>query len=204
MSKIDFDYEIDTDTDKQGGGGGIIPHGYYRAWAEAIDFPETKDKKGRQAAITFEIQEPEEWKGRKWWEYWTVVHADGFQNGSYKYGKPKLDCFGRAVGVVIEKGTDSDDLLFKSFVAEVVISEGQAKNDGSGDKYKDKNQIRKFFYEDDQAKEPVPELGVIGDGTMPARAEKKTAPAANDNKPAATATAGAAPAKKLPWGKKAA
>lgn len=197
---IDFDYEINTDTDKQGGGG-IVPHGYYRVWAEAIEFPQTKDGKGRQAAITFEIQEPAEFKSRKLWSYVTMIHSDEFKNGAYRYGKPFFDRFCRAVQVVVEKGTDSDELLFKSFVVEIGIQPGQAKNDGSGEFYKDKNQIEKFYYEDDDAKEPVPELGVIGDGTVAPKATTK--PASNDNK-APAAKQEAAPAKKLPWGKKAA
>ncbi|MBZ9888093.1 hypothetical protein LB559_09090 [Mesorhizobium sp. BR1-1-3] len=201
MSKIDFDYSVDVEaTDKQGGGG-IIPHCYARIWAEAIDFPETKDKKGRQAAITFEIQEPEELKGRKFWSYFTMLHADEFKHGAYKFGKPMFDRFCRAVQVLVEKGTDSDELLFKSFVVEIGIQAGQAKNDGSGEFYKDRNEIRHFYYEDDDAKEEIPALGIIGDGSMPASAPKKAA--SNDNAPAAKVEA-AAPAKKLPWGKKAA
>lgn len=199
---IDFDYEIDTDTDKQGGGGGLVPHGYYRIWAEAIEFPKTKDEKGRRANITFEVQEPEEFKGKKFWGDWTMLHPDGYKFGQYKYGKPMFDRFCRAVQVVVERGTNSDDLLFKSFVVEVGIQEGGPVKDKPGEFYKDKNQIEHFFYEDDDAKEELPELGVIGDGTAPTRAAPK---AANDNKPAASndnKPAAAAPAKKAPWGAK--
>lgn len=200
---IDFDYSQDFDnTDKQGGGG-VLPHMYARIWAETIEFHETKDKKGRQAAITFEVQEPEEFKGRKFWAYWTMLHADEFKHGAYKYGKPMFDRFCRAVQVVVQKGMSVDELLYKSFVAEIGIQAGQAKNDGSGEFYKDKNQIEHFYYEDDQAKEPVPELGVIGDGTMPAKAAASKP--ANDNRPAAVqnggAQAGGTPAK-TPWGQK--
>lgn len=201
MSVIDFDISHDFEsTDKQGGGG-IIPHMYARIWAEAIDFPETKDGKGRQAAITFEVQEPEEFKGRKFWAYWTMLHADEFKHGSYKYGKPMFDRFCRAVQVIVQRGMSHDELLYKSFVAEIGIQAGQPKNDGSGEYYKDKNQIEHFFYEDDNAKEELPELGVIGDGTMPAKAAKP----ANDNRqatqPAATAQAATGTAK-TPWGSK--
>ncbi|WP_210239503.1 hypothetical protein [Mesorhizobium sp. B2-2-4] len=195
---IDFDYEINTDTDKQGGGG-IVPHGHYRIWAEAIEFPKTKDEKGRQAAIIFEIQEPVEFKNRKFREWWTMIHSEEFGNSSYRFGKPAFDRFCRAVQVVVERGTDSDELLFKSFVVEIGIQPGNG-TDANGKPYQDKNQIRKFFYEDDQAKEPVPELGVIGDGTMPAKAASKPA---NDNKAVApAANAAPAAAKKTPWGAK--
>jgi hypothetical protein len=197
LAAIDFDYSVDVEaTDKQGGGG-VLPRMYARIWAEAIDFPATKDGKGRQAALTFEVQEPEEFKGRKFWEYWTMLHPEEFKNKAYSFGKPAFDRFCRAVQVLVEKGTDSDELLFKSFVVEIGIQEGGIKDAATGEKYKDKNQIRHFFYEDDQAKEPVPELGVIGDGTMPAKPA-----ASNDNKPVAQAAAAPTAAKKTPWGSK--
>lgn len=192
---IDFDYEADFEsTDKQGGGG-IIPHGYYRLWAESIEFPETKDGKGRQAAITFEVQEPEEFKSKKLWAYWTILHSDGWNFGGYKYGKPMFDRFQRAIQTVVEKGMKKEELLYKTFVAEVGIQAGSPKNDGSGEYYKDKNQIQHFYYEDDNAKEPVPELGIIGDGTQPAKTTPKPA---NDNAPAQPAKAAAGGGKR-PW-----
>lgn len=198
MAKFGFKYEVDVEaTEKQGGGGGVLPHMYARIWAEAIDIPETKDKKGHQAAITFEVQEPEEFKGRKFWAYWTAVHQDGFQNKAYKYGKPMLDRFARAVDVNLNEDTDLDDLLFKSFVVEIGIQEGGAKPEGGF--YNDKNQIEHFYYSDANAKEPTPEVGIIGDGEAKKSAPKSAPVAANNNKPAAAE----APAKgKTPWGAK--
>lgn len=183
---IDFDYNIDTDTDKQEGGFSPIPHSYVRAWAEIVEFPETKDGKGRQADIRFEVQEPAALKGRRWREWWTMIHPDGNNDKGYARGKSRFDRFCRAVGVVVEKGTDVEELFYKSFVVEL----GQNEFNG-----KVNNQIEHFYYEDDDAKEPLPELGVIGDGSMPASAPKA---ANNDNK--APAKQEAAPAKKLPWG----
>ncbi|OJT96808.1 MAG: hypothetical protein BGN83_00300 [Rhizobium sp. 63-7] len=205
MAKLGFDYEVDFEnTDKQGGGG-LIPHSYCRIWAEAIELKPTNDTKGYQAEITFEVQEPEDLKGKKFWAYWTIVHADGFNHGQYKYGKPQFDRLGRAVDVNITGDTDTDELLFKSFVAEIEVQEGGPKADGSGN-YKDKNQIARFFFEDAAAKEPVPQLGLIGDGTAkrpPFKGGAARTPA-NDNRPAASRPAPAAAAggaKKNPWSK---
>jgi hypothetical protein len=204
LAKIGNNYEAEFDnTEKQGGGSGILPHMYARLWAEAINLPQTKDGKGYQAEITFEVMEPEEFKGRKFWAYWTIVHPDGYQLGAYKYGKPMFDRFGRAVGVEITADTDTDDLVLKSFVAEVGVQIGNANP--AGGFYKDKNQIERFFYEDANAKEPVPELGVIGDGTQGKKpneagaANDNRAPAANDNRQAPAAAAGE---KRMPWGAK--
>ncbi|MBZ9973477.1 hypothetical protein LB521_27925 [Mesorhizobium sp. BR-1-1-8] len=189
MGAIDFDYSVDLDaTDKQGGGFGALPVMHARIWAEAIDFPKTKDEKGRQAAVIFEVQEPESYKGRKFREWWTMIHPDGNADKAYARGKNRFDKFCRAVQVLVEKGTDSDELLFKSFVVKIGVNEFNGKTN---------NQIEHFYYEDDDAKEPIPELGIIGDGSVPASAPKA---ASNDNKPAAQPQA--APAKKLPWGAK--
>ncbi|MDX0897471.1 hypothetical protein GOD90_10755 [Sinorhizobium medicae] len=207
MAKIGFDYAVDFESTEKQGGGGLIPHSYCRIWAEAIELKPTDDGKGHQAEITFEVQEPEDLKGKKFWAYWTIVHPDGFQYGKYKYGKPKFDCFARAVDVNVTADTDTDDMLFKTFVAEIETQEGGLKNDGSGEKYKDKNQIAKFFYADDAAREPVPALGIIGDGTKkrPPFNGGGVRPPANDNRQAAARPAAAAApaggARKNPWSK---
>lgn len=202
------DYQADFEnTEKQGGGGGILPHMYASLQAETIDLTETKDSKGWQAEITFEVLEPAEFTGRKLWAYWTIVHADGWTLGAYKYGKSKFDAFGRAVGEMITEDTDTDELILKPFVAEIGIQIGNKKPDGTF--YKDKNQIEKFFYTDDNAKEEVPELGVIGDGTQgkvrneerPAAANDNRRPAANDNRTSGKPAAAAGGAKKNPWAK---
>lgn len=189
-TSIDFDYSIDTDTDKQGGNYGPLPVMHAEIWAEAIEFPKTKDEKGRQAAVIFEVQSPDDYKGRKFREWWTMIHPDGNNDKAYARGKNRFDKFCRAVQVLVEKGTDSDELLFKSFVVKI----GQNEFNG-----KTNNQIDHFYYSDDDAKEPVPELGVIGDGTVAPKAAAK--PASNDNK-APAAKQEAALAKKLPWGAK--
>lgn len=204
MAKIGNNYEAEYEnTEKQGSGGGILPHMYASLQAESISLPETKDGKGYQAEITFEVIEPVEFAKRKFKAYWTIVHADGYQHGAYKYGKPMFDRFGRAVGEEITADTDTDDLIFKSFVAEVGIQIGNEKPEGGF--YNDKNQIERFFYSDANAKEPIPELGVIGDGTQGKKRNEAPA-AANDNQPAARQPAqqqaAAAGGQRRPWGSK--
>lgn len=210
MAKLGFDYQVDTDTDNQGGGGGLLPHMYARLQVESATPTDTKDNKGTQVELTIEVVEPAEFAGRKFWAYWTVAHADGYQHGAYKYGKPMLDRLVRATGNdpdEFSRDPDTDHLLFKSFVAEVGIQIGNPKSDGTF--YKDKNQIERFFFEDAGAKVPVPELGVIGDGTQgkkrkePAAANDNRAPAANDNRQQQAASRPAAAATgSRPWGKK--
>lgn len=208
MAKLGFDYQVDTDTDKQGGGGGILPHMNALIWVETATVSPTKDNRGTQVELTFEVQEPVEFKGRKFWAYWTVAHSDGFSYGAYKYGKPMFDRLVRATGNDADefsRDPDTDHIMFKTFTAEIGIQIGNKKNDGSGEFYKDKNQIEKFFYADGSAKDPIPELGVIGDGTQGKIRNEDAAPArpANDNRqaarPAAQQQAAAGGAKKRPW-----
>lgn len=199
MAKLGFDYEVNVENTEKQGGGGLLPHMYARIWAETIEFVPTPDGKGTQAAMTFEVQEPEEFKSRKFWSYWTIQHEDGFKYGQYKYGKPMFDRFARSVDVDVNADTDSDDMLFKSFVAEVGIQIGGPNAKKPGEFYKDKNQIEHFYYSDAGAKEPIPELGIIGDGTVAAPPVKATPAAANNNRPAATPAASAKPAGSKPW-----
>ena len=203
MAKIGNGYEAEFEnTEKQGGGGGLLPHMYAKLQAESIDLVKTKDDNGYQAEITFEVLEPEEFARRKVWATWTIVHSDGYNHKAYKYGKPMFDRFGRAVGEEITAETDTDDLRFKEFVAEVGIQIGNQKPDGTF--YKDKNQIERFYYNDDSAKEPIPELGVIGDGTQGKKRNEPAPAPANDNRqaPAARPAAAAAGGGKKPWGSK--
>jgi hypothetical protein len=203
MAKLGLDYSVDVENTEKQGGGGLLPVMYARVWAETIEFVPTPDNKGTQAAMTFEVQEPEEFKSRKFWSYWTIQHEDGFKYGQYKYGKPMFDRFARSVDVDVNADTDSDDMLFKSFVAKIGIQVGGPKKDNPSENYKDKNQIEHFYYSDAGAKEPIPELGVIGDGT-PAKKSVKPAVAANQNARPSTPATAAKPAGAKPWGKKAA
>ncbi|UXN70938.1 hypothetical protein N8A98_07045 [Devosia neptuniae] len=195
MAKFGFKYEVDVEaTENQGGSFELLPEMFARLEVSACDLEDTQDKKGTQAKLVVDVIEPEEFAGRKLWFYWTIDHADGkVVNKGFGYGKAQFDRLCRAVGEA--EPDDTDEILFKPFVAKVGIAKG--KPDGKGGMYKDKNQIERWFYTDDDAKEPVPEPGVIEGGAKPA--------AANDNaRPAAAAAPAAKPADSKPWTKKAA
>lgn len=204
MAKFGFNYQVDaSNAENQGGDFEIMPEMNAVLEASACDLRPTKDERGTEAALTFEVVEPEEFKGRKIWAYWIIDHADGEANKRFfKYGKPMFDRFCTSIEYVPDpEEADTDDLLFKSFVAKVGISEGGPK-DGGG-RYADKNEIKKFFFPSEPDK--YPEIGVIAGGST-------GRPAANDDTPAARPAArAAAPAAKpaaaagaKPWAKKAA
>lgn len=208
MAKLGFSYTVEEEnTEKQGGGGGgVMPHMYAKIEAEAIEILPTPDEAGHRLNITFTVVEPEQFSGRKFWADWTISHPDAYNYGRYKYGKPMFDRFARATGVMVDENTDTDELLLRPFVAEIGIQVGNAVPGKPGEFYKDKNQIDRFFYDDDNAKEPIPELGIIGDGTQ---GKKRNEAPANDNRQAAApaqrqasapaaAAGGARPSR--PWG----
>ena len=198
-------YKVDADnTTNQGGGSfDLMPEMYALLEVSSGDVVKTKDEKGDQAALVIEVIEPEEFKGRKLWAYWTISHSDP-ANKALKFGKPQFDRLCRAVGV--PEPQDTDDLLFKSFTVKIGVNPGQDKKDSAGKvvgKYDDKNEIKHFYYTDDDATEEVPAPGVI---TTPAGKSEPTKPA-NDNGARSTGNGGSAattgaPAKKTPWGKK--
>jgi len=201
MAKFGFDYKVDAEnTENQGGGDfEVMPEMYARLEVSAAELKPTKDEKGTQAVLVIDIVEPEEFKGRKMWAYWTIQHADGQDNKQFaKFGKPMFDRLCRAVDV--PEPEDTDDLLFKTFVAKVGISKGGDKPGGG--KYSDKNEIKTFFYDDEPDK--MPEVGIIGGG-----AANDNRASANDNASSArstqsggsTATKPAAAAGNRPWKK---
>jgi hypothetical protein len=170
-------------------------------WVEALEIKPLDDSKGYQAALTFEVVEPEEFKGKQFREWWTIIHQDGFNDGKFKFGKPRFDRLGRAVGVVINADTDTDDLVRKTFVIETGLNKGGFKKT-NGDVTKDNNQIAKFFYSDDDAPEPIPALGLIGDGEFAPQAARPAAKAANNNQPAAANSNASGERPKISWGSK--
>jgi len=211
MARLEFEYKVEEEnTEKQGGSGGILPHMYAKLEAEAMEILPTEDNKGHRLNITFSVIGPEQFDRRKFWADWTISHPDTYNYGRYKYGKPMFDRFMRAAGIdleLFEQDPDTDHLILKSFVAEVGIQIGSPVPGKPGEFYKDKNQIDRFFYPDDNAKEPIPELGIIGDGTQgKKRNVAGSSTPANDNRPSTPAARAAAPAEKgkSPWAKKAA
>ena len=191
MAKFGFEYKVDVDnTENQGGGDfEVMPEMYAVLEVSAAELKPTKDENGIQAVLVIDVVEPEQFKGRKMWAYWTIQHNDPDNKQYAKFGKPMFDRLCRAVDV--PEPEDTDDLVYKSFVAKVGISKGGDKPGGG--KYNDKNEIKTFYYNDEPDK--MPDIGVIAGGA--------TGAPANDNKPAANTntTAAAKPAGSRPWKK---
>lgn len=207
MAKIGFGYQVEEENLNNQGGGDfeLMPdmHAVLEASAADLDIrgEDESDPDYVEIKLVFDIVEPEQFKGRKLWAYWPILDKiRGAENKRFsKFGKPNFDRLCAAIDLP-GNPDDTDDLLFKQFVAKIGTNVGG--DDGKGGKYKDKNEIKKFFFP--SAPDSYPEIGVIEGGAKPT--------AANDNKPAARPTASRpaaaqAPAREpgsKPWAKKAA
>lgn len=196
MAKIGFKYEVEAENINSGGDFDIMPDMYAVLEASAADLdikgddPENPDYV--EIKLAFDIVEPEQFKGRKVWAYWPILdNIRGAENKRFsKFGKPNFDRLCAAIDLPGNPG-DTDDLLFKQFVAKIGTNVGGP--DGKGGTYKDRNEIKTFFFP--SKPESYPEIGVIAGAAKPA----------NDNKPAAAAAKEPAkPAGGKPWAKKAA
>lgn len=200
MAKLGFGYKVETENkdNQMGGDFEIMPemHAVLEATAMDLDIQGDPDSPDYvEAKIVFDVIEPEQFKGRKMWAYWPILdNIKGQDNKRFaKFGKPNFDRLCLAIGIDGEPD-DTDDLLFKQFVAKVGINVGGPNP--AGGMYKDRNEIKKFFFPTEPEK--YPEIGVIAGPATPKPANDNTK-AANTN----TATKPPAAAGAKPWAKKA-
>lgn len=142
--------------------------------------------------LTIEVIEPEEFKGRRIWQWIDYQHSDPERQGRGQRDLSKL-CRAMQHEGALE---DSEQLHFVSFAAQIEQRPaGVAKS--TGNPYKASNKIKRYWYPDENN---TPEIGVISQ--QPAAAAQRPA---NDNRPAAANTnKPAQPAKAAgarPWSK---
>lgn len=173
-----------------------VPDGIYRLEISASEVA-VKDEGTRDQAttvkLTFDIIEPEDYKGRKIFGNYNVEHPKAQVQ---EIGQRQFSCLLRALEMT-ESPEDTDDLHFRPFLAKIGMGkDSKEKNADGSPKYAARNEIKLYYYPD-QGDLPEPCItGAVTDRT-PANDNRK--PAANDNRhaPAATAAAGGA---RRPWG----
>lgn len=177
-----------------------LPNGNYRIHMEAGEIVEKNiDAVDHSIMLksTFEVVEPEEFKGRK------IFGNYNLKNKSVEatnIGQKQFQCLLRAIGIEeITEDSETDDLLFHTFVATIGLGkDSKTKNADGTPQYAARPEIKRYWYPD---QDDAPELGV----TEPAKPANDNRPSANDNKPATKPAASAVkPAGARPWGKKAA
>lgn len=174
-----------------------LPNGNYLIQMEAGEIVEKNVGQQDHSIMlksTFEVLEPEEFKGRKLFGNYNLKNKSEI---AQKIGNEQFQCLLRAVGIEeVTEDSDTDDMLFLSFVATVGLGkDSKEKNADGSPQYPGRPEIKRYWYPD---MNDAPALGVTG----PAKP-------ANDNRPAANTNArAAAPAAtgevERPWKSKAA
>lgn len=159
-----------------------LPLGIYRLEVTASDVVPTKAGTGTILKLTYDVIEPEEFKGRKIFANMNIENQNAV---AQQIGQRELASLCRAIG--LSDLSDSEELHFHAFTAKVGLEKPQ-------EGYAQRNRIVRFYFPDEGN---VPEPTI--DAVQPRLA-------ANDNRPAARpAQQAAAPAAgKRPWGQKAA
>lgn len=163
----------------------LLPTGVYRLEVSASDVRE--EEGDITLAVTYDVIEPEQYKGRRIFGYIDLQNKDSKKQEDGQRDFAKL-C--RAVGV----GTvdDSEQLHLIAFTAKV--QNAPAGVSKAGRPYKAKNRIQRFYFPD-EGNTPEPAID----------ANQPSAPA-NDNRPAPAQTAArpaaAATGARRPWGAK--
>lgn len=156
-----------------------LPLGIYRLEVTASDVVPTKAGTGTILKLTYDVIEPEEFKGRKIFANMNIENQNAV---AQQIGQKELASLCRAIG--LSDLSDSEELHFHAFTAKVGLEKPQ-------EGYAQRNRIVRFYFPDEGN---VPEPTI--DAEQPKAAASKSAPA-NDNNPAPAAG-------KRPWGQRAA
>lgn len=172
-----------------------LPNGVYSLHMEAAEIVEKNEGNPDHSIMlksTFEVLEPEEYKGRKL-----------FGNYNLKNKSPKAQTIGneqfqsllRSIGMdEINEDSETDELLFIAFTAKVGLGkDSEEKNADGTPKWAAKPEIKTYYFPD---MDDAPEIAVVA-GQVAANDNR---PAANDNRKPAPAAA-AKPAGSKPWKK---
>jgi len=155
-----------------------LPLGIYRLEVTASDVVPTKAGTGTILKLTYDVIEPEEYKGKRFFGNMNIENQNAV---AQQIGQKELASLCRAIG--LSDLSDSEELHFHAFTAKVGLEKPQ-------EGYAQRNRIVRFYF---------PDEGNVPEPTIDAEQPKQTAkPApANDNKPAPAAG-------KRPWGQRAA
>ncbi|MDO3431152.1 DUF669 domain-containing protein [Rhizobium sp. CBN3] len=166
----------------------LLPSGTYKLEVSASEVKE--EGRNKTLSLTYDVIEPEEYKGRKFWGYIDLENDD-----AVKQERGQKDFARLCRAVEINDIEDSDELHFIAFTAKV--KKGEAGVNKAGRPYKARNSISKFYFPD-EGNIPPAEI----DANQPAQ---RPAPA-NDNRQAQRSAPAqqqeGKPAGRRPWGSK--
>lgn len=183
------------DTDTQRGIAENLPNGTYRLEVDSADVKVSGEGSQRKVGLnlTINVLEPEEYKGRKIFNYINLEHPTA---KAQEIGQADFAKLCRAIGID-HAPDDTDEIVYIAFTADVGLDKPSEEKDSDGKpKYPAKNEIKKYYYPD-QGEVPPAKAS-----PRPANDNAASKATANDNKPAASAPAAASGGTKRPWGKK--
>lgn len=175
-----------------------LPIGTYRFQVEKAEIDE-RDNGNKGLKLTYDVLEPVEYEGRKMFAYMNLEHDNP---KAQEIGNKDLAKLCRAGEISVEgRDMETDDLLYKSFVADIGWGKAsKTKNADGTPEYPARMEIKKWHFPD-QGNVPTPEVKeAANDNHAPARPAARPAVASN-SRPASAAPAKPAGAK--PWSKSA-
>lgn len=194
MARIGVRIEATEEGTEQKSSYENLPNGNYLLQMEACDVAEKNEGTPEHSITvksTFEVLEPEDYKGRKLFGNYNIANKN---ETAQRIGNEQFQCLLRAMEMSeFGEDDDTDILRFVPFTATIGMGkDSKTKNADGSPEYPAKNEIKRYWFPD-QGNAPV--IGVTG----PVKP-------ANDNRPVqkAAAAPAAKPAGSKPWGKKAA
>lgn len=172
-----------------------LPKGTYRLQMEAAEIIEKNTGTPDHSIMlksTFEVLEPEDYAGRKLFGNYNLKNKSAV---AQQIGNDQFQCLLRAIGLgSVEEDSETDDLLFIGFVADVALGkDSKDKNADGTPKYAARPEIKTYYFPD---LDNAPEIKV----EAPAAANDNRQ-AANTNTTTKPAAAAAKPAGSKPWAK---
>ncbi|HRK69438.1 MAG TPA: DUF669 domain-containing protein [Hyphomonas sp.] len=177
---------------------GNVPDGIYKLEITASEVSIKNENTREQATtvkVTYDIIEPEEYKGRKIFNNFNVEHPKAQVQ---EIGQRQFSCQLRAIEMT-ESPEDTDELHMIAFMAKIGMGKDSKEKNADGTPvYPARNEVKLYYYPD-QGELPEPVIT----GTVPAPTRQ---PAANDNRRApendSRQSAPATGEKRRPWGSK--
>lgn len=190
--------EVDRSADRPSGFD-LLPFGDYVMELTAIDPRPDGDNIAHN--YTYEVIEPEAYKGRRIWDWIDIVNDTEWKQAR---GLARIAKLADAVGYDPDREgllDDDDKLLYRAFLAKVIQTPaGVSKN--TGKEFKAGNKVDDFYNPNSPSCPAGPSIldpQPVIPTTTPTAANDNRPQAANDNRPAPAA---AASGQRRPWGSK--
>ena len=169
-----------------------LPDGVYKLEASASEI-KTGDN-GTGLNLTFDVVEPEAFKGRKLFNYINIEHKNV---QAQEIGQRELASLCRACG--LDSIDDSEELHFVAFTAKIGMGkDSKEKNADGTPKYAAKNEIKTYYFPD-AGNVPEPAVAAANDNARKPAAVNDNGARQTGNASSASTATGDKP--KRPWGK---